>query len=262
MVNSVVNHALINHSNVLSNTVHNAMVRTLKEGQAPPHYVGPAYHQPEPASVNTPSTPSAVVDTEVSSPPVSAGLPNVQSTPMRSDLVLPGRVQLNTDLSASALSGPMSQNNQLPANWWGYGMPPESSAFNPGLSQVSDVAGKAPLPSVGSPIVQVPQYTTATTMQPTPGSFQMPLGQTSNSSPSASMLLMQQKAPAISQLGVQFMPQAGYNYPAMPVNYQPSANFVLMNANNNWSGQFPTQHTIQQNQQVAGIHQGHMQAGF
>jgi hypothetical protein len=106
MVNSAVNHALINHSNVLSNIVHNVVIRTFKEGQASPHYAGPAYHQPEPASVNTPSAP-AVVGTEVSSPPVSAGLSNVQSTPMRLDSVLPGRVQLNTDLSASALSGPV-----------------------------------------------------------------------------------------------------------------------------------------------------------
>jgi hypothetical protein len=90
MVNSTVNHILINHSNVLSNTVHNAVVRTFKEGQVSPHYVGPAYHQPEPASVNTPSAPSAVVGTEISSPPVSAGLPNVQSTLMQSDSVLPG----------------------------------------------------------------------------------------------------------------------------------------------------------------------------
>ena len=81
MVNSAVNHALINHSNVLSNTVHNTVVRTLK-GQASPHYVGPAYHQPEPASVNTPSAPSAVVGIEVTSPLVSAGLPNIQSTPI------------------------------------------------------------------------------------------------------------------------------------------------------------------------------------
>jgi hypothetical protein len=63
MVNSAVNHFLINHSNVLSNTVHNAMVRTFKEGQVPPHYVGPAYHQPELASVNAPPAPSAVVGT-------------------------------------------------------------------------------------------------------------------------------------------------------------------------------------------------------
>jgi uncharacterized protein YjgD (DUF1641 family) len=33
MVNSAVNHALINHSNVLSNTIHNAVVQTFKEGQ-------------------------------------------------------------------------------------------------------------------------------------------------------------------------------------------------------------------------------------
>jgi hypothetical protein len=44
MVNSAVNHALINHSNVLSNTVHNDVIRTFKEGQALPRYVGPAYH--------------------------------------------------------------------------------------------------------------------------------------------------------------------------------------------------------------------------
>jgi hypothetical protein len=90
IVNSVVNHALINHSNVLSNTVYNAVVRTFKEGQASPHYVGPAYHQPEPTSVNTLLAPPAVVGTEVSSPPVSVGLSNVQSTPMRSDSVLSG----------------------------------------------------------------------------------------------------------------------------------------------------------------------------
>jgi hypothetical protein len=65
---------------VLSNTVHNVVVRTFKEGQVSPHYVGSAYHQLEPASVNTPSAPSAVVGTEVTSPPVSAGLPNIQST--------------------------------------------------------------------------------------------------------------------------------------------------------------------------------------
>jgi hypothetical protein len=35
-----------------------------------------------------------------------------------------------------------------------------------------------------------------------------------------------------------------------------------MSSNNGWSGQLPVQHTIQQNQQVAGIHQGHMQASF
>jgi hypothetical protein len=141
-------------------------------------------------------------------------------------------------------------------------MPPESSAFNPGLPQVFDAAGKAPMPSAVSPIAQVPQYAIATTVQPIPGSFPMPLVQTSNSSPSASLLPMQQKAPAMSQPGVQFMPQASYNYPAISANYQPSANFIPMNSNNSWSGKFPAQHTVQQNQQVVGIHQGHMQAGF
>jgi hypothetical protein len=93
MVNSAVNHALINHSNMLSNTVHNVVVRTFKEGQVPPLYVGPAYHQPELASVNAPSAPSVIAGTEVTSPPVSTGLPNVQSTPIRSGpMLLGGRV--------------------------------------------------------------------------------------------------------------------------------------------------------------------------
>jgi hypothetical protein len=73
---------------------------------------------------------------------------------------------------------------------------------------------------------------------------------------------MQQKAPIVSQPRVQVIPQVGCNYPVMPTSYQPSANFVPMNANNNWSGQFPIQHTVQPNQQAAGIHQGHMHAGF
>jgi hypothetical protein len=112
MVNSAVNHALTNHSNVLSNTVHNAVIRTFKEGQVPSLYVGPAYHQPEPASVNAPSAHSAVAGTEVTFPPVSAGLPNVQSTPIKlGPVLLGGRVQLNTDLSASAMSGSVSQNS-------------------------------------------------------------------------------------------------------------------------------------------------------
>jgi hypothetical protein len=42
MVNSTINHALINHSNVLSNTIYNAVIRTFKEGQTPPLYAGPA----------------------------------------------------------------------------------------------------------------------------------------------------------------------------------------------------------------------------
>jgi len=42
------------------------------------------------------------------------------------------------------MSGPMSQNNQILANWWGYGMPPKLSTINSGLPRVFDAAGKAP----------------------------------------------------------------------------------------------------------------------
>jgi hypothetical protein len=69
-------------------------------------------------------------------------------------------------------------------------MPPEPSVFNHGSLQVFDAAGKTPMPSAGSPIAQVPQYTTATTVQPTLGGFQVSLGQTSNSSPSVNLLPM------------------------------------------------------------------------
>jgi len=90
MVNSTVNHALINHSKVLSNTVYNAVVRTFKEGQTPPLYAGLAYHQPGLSSVVAPSTPSAVAGIEVTSPPSTAGLANEQSAPMRSDPMTSG----------------------------------------------------------------------------------------------------------------------------------------------------------------------------
>jgi hypothetical protein len=116
-------------------------------------------------------------------------------------------------------------------------MPPESSAFNLGLPQVFDTAGKAPISSVVSPMAQVPQYATSTTVQPTPGGFHMPLFQAPNTSPSVSLLPMQQKAPTMSQPRVQFIPQAGYTncYPIISANYQPSASFVSMSSNNGWS---------------------------
>jgi len=85
MVNNAINRALINHSNVLSNTIYNAVVRTFKEGQTPPLYAGLAYHQPGLSTVTAPSAPSAVAGTEVTSPPSTLGLASEQSTPVRSD---------------------------------------------------------------------------------------------------------------------------------------------------------------------------------
>ena len=45
MVDNAINRSLINQAGV-SNMVFNAVARTSKEGQIPPSYVGPAYHQP------------------------------------------------------------------------------------------------------------------------------------------------------------------------------------------------------------------------
>ena len=106
MVDNVINHALINQSSVLSNTVFNAVARTFKEGQVPPSYMGPAYHQPGLSSFTAPSAPPAVVGTEVTSPPSTLGMTNGQSTPMGTNpATSEGRVQLTTDLSASAMLG-------------------------------------------------------------------------------------------------------------------------------------------------------------
>ena len=68
MVDSAINRALINQSGVLSNTVFNAVARTFKEGQVPPSYVGPAYHQPGSSLVMAPSATIAVAGTEATSP--------------------------------------------------------------------------------------------------------------------------------------------------------------------------------------------------
>jgi len=126
MVNTAINHVLISHSNVLSNTIYNAVVRTFKEGQTPPLYASPACHQPGLSSVAAPLAPLAVAGTEATSPPSILGWTNEQSTPMRSNpMTLGGWVQLNTDLSTLVMSGSVFQNCQVPPNWWGYGMPPE-----------------------------------------------------------------------------------------------------------------------------------------
>jgi hypothetical protein len=69
--------------------------------------------------------------------------------------------------------GHVSQNSQIPINWWGYGMPSELSFINSGLPQVFDTVGKAPVSSAApvSPMTQVPQYTISTIVQPTSGGF-------------------------------------------------------------------------------------------
>ena len=82
MVDSAINRALINQAGVLSNTVFNVVARTFKEGQLPPNYVGPAYHQPGSSLVTAPSATTAVAGTEATSPPSTLGMTNAQSTPM------------------------------------------------------------------------------------------------------------------------------------------------------------------------------------
>jgi len=142
MVDSAINLALINQSGVLSNTVFKAVARTFKEGQVPPSYVGPTYHQPGSSVVIAPSTTTTVVGAEVTSPPSTLGMTNTQSTPMTTNpSTSDGQIKLATDLLASAVSG------SIPPNWWGYGMPPELMAKSPGTSQVADVTGKAPIAS-------------------------------------------------------------------------------------------------------------------
>jgi len=118
MVDNAINRALINQSNVLSNTIFNAVARTFKEGQVPPAYVGLSYHQPGSSSVTAPSAAPAVAGTEVTSPPSTLGVTNGQSTPMRTNpATSEGQIQLTTDLLASAMSGSVFKNCQVPPNW-------------------------------------------------------------------------------------------------------------------------------------------------
>jgi len=122
-VDNAINRALINQSSVLSNTVFNAVARAFKEGQAPPLYVSLAYHQPGVSTVMAPSAPPAVAGTEATSPPSTLGMTNGQSTPMRTNpATSEGWVQLNTDLSASAMSRSvfqeLSSSSQLVGVWY------------------------------------------------------------------------------------------------------------------------------------------------
>jgi len=82
MVDSAINHALINQAGVLFNMVFNAVARTFKEGQLPPNYVGPVYHQPGSPVVTVPSAATATAGTETAVPPSTLGVTNAQSTPM------------------------------------------------------------------------------------------------------------------------------------------------------------------------------------
>jgi len=230
MVDNAINRALINHSNVLSSTIYNAVARTFKEGQTPPLYAGPTYHQPGLSSVTAPSALPAVAGTQATFPPSTIGLTNEQSTLMRPNpMTLGGQVQLNTNLSASAMSGSVFQNYQVPPNWWGYGMTPEFFANSSGTSQVTDLAGKAPMTSAPLvlPMTQIPQYSTTTTARPITGNFQMPTFQMPNANSSANPLPTQPR----------FVTQTCYANPAMTSNYQPSAGHMPMNANNGWTEQ-------------------------
>jgi len=118
MVDNAINRALINQAGVLSNAVFNAVARTFKEGQLPPNYVGPVYHQPGSLVVTAPSATTAAAGTETTTPPSTLGLSNVQSTPMTSNpSTLDEQIKLATDLLASAMS------RSVPPNWWGYVCP-------------------------------------------------------------------------------------------------------------------------------------------
>jgi hypothetical protein len=79
MVDNAINRALINQVGVLSNTVFNDVARTFKEGQLPPNYAGPAYHQPGSLVVTAPSAATAAVGMETTTPPSTLGVSNAQS---------------------------------------------------------------------------------------------------------------------------------------------------------------------------------------
>ena len=138
-----------------------------------------------------------------------------------------GQIQLAIDLLASAMSGSVFKNSQVPPNWWGYGMPPEFMANSSGTSQVADMTGKAPMASAPpvSPMNQNPLYSTTTTTRPFTGNSQIPTFQMPNAS--TDPMLTHQR----------FMTQLGYVNSMMMPNYQPSVGPTPMNANNGWTGE-------------------------
>ena len=197
MVDNAINSVLINQAVVLSNTVFNAMARTFKEGELPPNYVGPAYHQPGSSVVAAPSAATVAAGTETTASPTTLGLTNVQSTPMTTNpSTSDEQIKLATDLLASAMSG------SVPPNWWGYGMPPKMMLNTPRTSQVADLIGKAPMTSAPAnlPMNQSLRYTTTTTTRPYIGNSQDPMFQMPNASTDS--MPTQQR----------FMTQPGYQF--------------------------------------------------
>jgi len=105
MIDNAINRALINQAGVLSNTVFNVVARTFKEGQLPPNYVGPVYHQPGSLLVTAPSAATAAAGAETTIPLSTLGVTNVQSTPMPTNPSTSDEsIKLTTDLLASAMS--------------------------------------------------------------------------------------------------------------------------------------------------------------
>jgi len=238
MVDNAINRALINQAGVLSNTVFNAVARTFKEGQLPPNYVGCVYHQPGSLVVTAPSATTAAAGTETTASPSMLGLTNVQSTPMTTNpSTSDEQIKLATDLLALAMSG------SVPPNWWGYGMPPQMMLKTPGTSQMVDMRGKAPMASAppNLPMNQSPQYTTTTTARPFTGNSQAPTFQMPNTS--ADSMPTQQR----------LVTQPGYVNSMMMPNFQSSAGFMPMNANNGWIGQPVFPQMPQQNHQAVGF---------
>jgi len=177
---------LINQGGVLSNMIFNVLARTFKEGQLPPNYVGPAYHQLGSSLVTAPSATTAVAGTEVTSPPSTLGITNAQSTPMTTNpSTSDGSIKLATDLLASAMSG------TVPPNLWGYGITLDLMTKSPGTSQVANLTGKAPMASAppNPPMNQSPQYTTTTTARPYTRNSQAPTFQMPNASADSMLTL-------------------------------------------------------------------------
>ena len=142
MVDSAINRALINQAGVLSNMVFYAVARTFKEGQLPPNYVDPVYHQPRSPVVTGPSAATAAASAETAVPLSTLGVTNAHSTSMPTNPPTSDEsTKLTTDLLASAMSG------SVPPNWWDFGMPLEFMLKTPSTSQTADMRGKAPMAS-------------------------------------------------------------------------------------------------------------------
>lgn len=154
MVCQAMGHAFVNHAPVMTNTVHNAVIKTLSEGTYQ-GYTGPCYQQP--GLMNFTPVGSATV----TSPSALQGGNNSSTAPQPMGTTLPAQFNLvftNSPLFITSVQGGSSSG--LTTGWdpvTGFGMPPNSftpSTLGQNSTSASQTASHQQNESASQPMVQ------------------------------------------------------------------------------------------------------------